>query len=356
MKATFIPETIKVGILIPTYSRLEYLKEALRSAQEQNHENLSILVADDGPGDSIGDFMRQVADPRVSYVKNSRNLKICGNINNGIRLLDPDVSWCTILCDDDLLAEDFVARCLDGVAASGATHIIDSRRIFINHKGDVIRLVEPAPPEETAAGYIRERSTCSRETRLTGIFFSRRGFEEIGGYPMFRTGFLADDAFIYALSLRDRLVYRDDATVFARNHPDAESTTYTSALASDIIATMGQFRDYILDAKPETDRPGVETDEGFKKIVYSYGVMTASNYWIHAFHGAIHGKYPGWKDDILHLGKLAESNKDLLSLYVRVRAWIALRLPLYPETSVFCRSIWRFIRRLYKSVSKSMRQ
>ena len=336
---------MKVGILIPTYSRLEYLNEALRSAQEQSFENLSILVADDGPGDDIADFMRQITDPRVSYVKNLQNLKLCGNINRGISLLDPEVSWCTILGDDDLLDADFAARCLEGAADTGATHIIDSRRVFIDHKSDIIRPAASGPPEETAASYLRSRQAGARETWLTGVFFSRRGFEEIGGYPMFRTGFLADDAFIYALSQRDRLVYRDDATVFVRSHPNAESTTFTSSIMPDILATVNQFRDYILDAKRETYRAGLETDEEFRKLVYSYCTMTASYCWTQTFHGAIHGKHPGWKDDVLHLGKLAASNKEFLTSYVRLRAWIAIRFGFYPETSVFCRSIWRFLRR-----------
>ena len=342
---------MKVGILIPTYSRLEYLKEALRSAQEQSHENLSILVADDGPGDDIADFMRQITDPRVSYVKNLRNLKLCGNINHGIRLLDPDVSWCTILGDDDLLARDFVARCLEGVADTGATHIIDSRRVFINPEGDEILQVEPPPQEETAINYIRKRSTSSRESRLTGVFFSRRGFDEIGGYPVFQTGFAADDAFIYALSLKDRLVYRDDATAFIRIHPDAESETFSCSLMTDILVTMDQFREHLLDAKPGADRADFETDEEFRKLVDFYCSVIASSCWVRTLNRAIYGQYPGWKDDLLYLGKFVSSNKDRFTLYARLRAMIALRTSFCPERSALCRLIWRFMFRLYKSVS-----
>jgi hypothetical protein len=67
------------------------------------------------------------------------------------------------------------------------------------------------------------RTQYKRETFLSGIFFNRSAFEEVGGYPQFTTGLASDDAFIFSLSLKDRLVFERKATVFIRMHLDAES-------------------------------------------------------------------------------------------------------------------------------------
>jgi len=197
---------VKVGILIPTFNRLAYLKDALRSALEQTHRVLSVVVIDNGSEDATSEHMWEVSDPRVSYVRNDSNLGLIGSINKGIRLMPEEAAWCTVLSDDDMLDSRYVEKSLEEAERFGARAIVDSRRVFIDSEGKKTRNAAPAPAEESAFDYLRNRMKGLRETYLTGVLFNRCAFEEIGGYPEFATGMASDDAFIFALSLKDRLV------------------------------------------------------------------------------------------------------------------------------------------------------
>ena len=57
-----------VSVIIPTYNRLSFLTEALESALNQTHENLEIIVVDDGSNDGTGDYVQGLGDNRITYV------------------------------------------------------------------------------------------------------------------------------------------------------------------------------------------------------------------------------------------------------------------------------------------------
>ena len=72
-----------VSIAIPTYDRLQYLKEAVASALSQTYERVEVIIGDDGPTNSIRAWCETVAmrDARVRYRRNARNLGLAGNWN-----------------------------------------------------------------------------------------------------------------------------------------------------------------------------------------------------------------------------------------------------------------------------------
>ena len=100
----------KIGILIPTFNRLAYLREALDSVLSQTLKAFQIVVIDNGSTDGTSCYMQTLSDPRVRYVVNEKNLGPIGSINKGIGLMTDEVSWCTILCDDDLLEPNYIEQ------------------------------------------------------------------------------------------------------------------------------------------------------------------------------------------------------------------------------------------------------
>lgn len=115
---TGCPEDIKnpqFSIVIPTYKKPEYLREAIMSALEQEGYQLEyeVLVVDneetDGNEESgTAAVVRAVQDKRLLYYRNSRNLGMCGNWNRCIELARS--RWVVFLHDDDLLLEDCLYR------------------------------------------------------------------------------------------------------------------------------------------------------------------------------------------------------------------------------------------------------
>lgn len=94
-------------IVIPTYKRVELLKEALESAIHQWHVSFSwdILVIDnepyDGKPNATEKLIRKLDHPRILYYRNHENLRPGDNFNRGIFLARG--KWVMMLHDDDLL-------------------------------------------------------------------------------------------------------------------------------------------------------------------------------------------------------------------------------------------------------------
>jgi len=329
----------KVGILIPTYNRLSFLRCSLDCALKQSHGNAAIFVIDNGSRDATPEYMAGIADPRVSYVRNAADLGLIGSINKGIRLMPEEVGWCTILADDDLLDARYIERSLEAASRCGAKAVVDSHRVFIDAEGNKMREGAPAPPEESAVGYLRNRAMGTRETYLTGVFFHRRAFEEIGGYPDFRTGLASDDAFIFALSLKDRLVHQERAMAFVRIHAGAESQTCSRM--PDIVKTLDQFRAYMEKAAVESGRFGHAEAEEFRRLIDRYATIIGSVCWIQCLHGVIDRKEPGWKDDVKLLSDLAASDDRYFTSRIRFDAGMVRHLHFCPETLGVYRGLWK---------------
>jgi glycosyltransferase involved in cell wall biosynthesis len=97
-----------VTIAIPTYDRLEYLKEAVASARTQTHGEIEILIGDDGTSREIDEWSRAISslDSRVRYQRNKRNLGMAGNWNALVDAARGELI--VIIGDDDRLLPNFV--------------------------------------------------------------------------------------------------------------------------------------------------------------------------------------------------------------------------------------------------------
>lgn len=114
------------SILIPTYARPGFLREALRSAVEQTHQAIEVLVGDDG--DMAGDVVRELGDPRVRVLVHPARLGMAGNWT---ALLDAaEAPVVALLMDDDRLAPTFLERCLAVLAADPATGVAFTDHLF----------------------------------------------------------------------------------------------------------------------------------------------------------------------------------------------------------------------------------
>ena len=54
---------IRVSVVIPTYNRARWLRDAIRSALQQTHRPLEVLVVDDGSTDDTGRLCADMGPP-----------------------------------------------------------------------------------------------------------------------------------------------------------------------------------------------------------------------------------------------------------------------------------------------------
>ena len=77
-----MPTTPTVSILIPTYNYARYLDEAIQSVLNQTFQNFEMIIVDDQSTDNTDQVVQKyLSDPRISYIKNPKNLGLVGNFN-----------------------------------------------------------------------------------------------------------------------------------------------------------------------------------------------------------------------------------------------------------------------------------
>ncbi len=333
-------DKIKVGILLPTFNRKTYLEKALKSAREQTFNNIEIIVIDNGSTDRTAEYMASISDARVRYVVNEKNIGMIGSINKGIGLFSDEVEWCTILGDDDSLDRDFVITLLRTAIASAAKSIVQSQRIFIDKQGNRIREAIPSPQEESAFDYLKMRAQCKRETYLTGVLFNRNAFREIKGYPVFSTGLASDDAFIFALSLKDRLLCDRNAVAYVRIHEEAESRFCFDGVRK--LQTIRQFDKYCKKVTMESgtfeQKQFSELGSAFKK----YLRVLSQDWWLKAAQ-CIFNQGDTNQEQLSELLAFVRNNRDYFTFRIKFAVACKKLTGILPEKYAGYRACWENI-------------
>ncbi|MEM8925735.1 MAG: glycosyltransferase [Actinomycetota bacterium] len=97
-----------VSVIVPTYERVDLLREALRSALAQTYEDFVVLVGDNSESDRAENVVCEFDDPRIRYHRNRPGLGGQGNwLDLVARAETPLVAS---LHDDDVWHRDFLAE------------------------------------------------------------------------------------------------------------------------------------------------------------------------------------------------------------------------------------------------------
>ncbi len=96
---------ISVSVIIPTYNRVHFLKDAVQSALEQTHPPLEIIVVDDGSTDNTPSVC-QAFPPPVRYLR-QENQGVSAARNHGVRAAQGE--YIAFLDSDDVWEPDKLA-------------------------------------------------------------------------------------------------------------------------------------------------------------------------------------------------------------------------------------------------------
>jgi glycosyltransferase involved in cell wall biosynthesis len=265
----------KVGIVIPSYGRPAYLKQAVESAINQDYENLEVVVVDDlSPDGEVKAYLDRLNHPQVRCFINEKNLGTTANYDKGVRLLNDDVEWALILDNDDFLDRSFVRTMIETRRKYPQSKAIYGRQIFITDDGDRIEKPETPPELESAEDYVLLRCRGKRDIRSSAVFFNLEQFRRMGGYPQFPSGMSTDTVLIFALAFDNQLAFSGDSHIYIRVHDEAESMT-TSCLFEKMIS-IKRASDYcrgIYDADPGRDMPRKPRKEEVVRALRRHGAI-----------------------------------------------------------------------------------
>ena len=334
---------IKVGVIIPTYNRPAYLKQAILSVLLQSHKNSIVYVMDDGGFSSTINILNDLNDSRINFITNSEQLGLAKNITKGVNLLPDDIKWCMVVCDDDYIAPDFIELMLDSIVNRGIKNIIHSQIVFVDEFNKIMRNGLDAPEEESAYDFVSARANFKRDRYLTGIMFSRDKFNQIGGYPDFKTGMAADDALIFALAIQDNLFFEGKAISYIRIHNGAESCQIIGI--DKHFEAISQYGNYCKEIASKYCKAGSKTTE-LDRHVKALNIQL----WNQALNSVKKNKELWhYEKTIYRIGL----NPDLkFSIRIRISSFLGL-YAFCPEKIGLYRSIWKRIGKVSSLINNS---
>lgn len=121
---------------MPFYGDPEHFKLAVKSVINQTNPNWQLVVLDDCyPDKNPGKWLLDIVDPRITYIRNTRNLLPSKNYNLAIDSCTSD--FFVIMGCDDILLPIFVERSLQLISESSEdVGIIQPKVVVISDSGD----------------------------------------------------------------------------------------------------------------------------------------------------------------------------------------------------------------------------
>jgi glycosyltransferase involved in cell wall biosynthesis len=104
-----------VSIVLTTYNRRAILPRAVDSVLRGGHADFELLVVDDASSDGTAEYVRQIGDPRVRYIRFEENGGVLRSRNRGFD--EARGEYVAILDDDDELTPDALQAIVEGFTA-----------------------------------------------------------------------------------------------------------------------------------------------------------------------------------------------------------------------------------------------
>lgn len=184
-----------ITIAIPTYKRVNLLKEALESAiNQENYNEYEIIVVDNDSDFSnveCLELIKALNCKKIKYYKNEKNIGMFGNWNRCIELAQGE--YITILNDDDWLERNYLFEITKVTEEQKAIYneftIIDLRKEkkMINKEENYKKILKKLYKKMYELKKIRTYTVKdffygNRSAGSLGILFHRKSLKSLGGY------------------------------------------------------------------------------------------------------------------------------------------------------------------------------
>lgn len=193
-----------VSVIIPTYNRLELLKETVESVRNQSFRDFEIIVVDDGSTDGTAEWLKGRSDIRSLSQTNSG---IATSRNNGAAIARG--RWLAFLDHDDLWARDKLANQMEFISKNSEVALVAARHVRLGNRYRV-----PRRPK-WIKGDLFVKAYSESFIHTSSVMIRKDVFDAIGGFPP-RYRF-ADEFDVWLAISRDfTIAYFDKPLVFIR--------------------------------------------------------------------------------------------------------------------------------------------
>jgi glycosyltransferase involved in cell wall biosynthesis len=124
-----------VSVIVPTYNRPSYLREAIASALRQTYTNIEVLVRDNASTDETRKTVQSFSDPRIRYHRHVTNIGPTENVIGGCR--EARGKYIAHLHDDDAWEPNFLKKLVPPLEQNSAAAIAFCDHYIIDANGTI---------------------------------------------------------------------------------------------------------------------------------------------------------------------------------------------------------------------------
>jgi|SaaInlStandDraft_6_1057023.scaffolds.fasta_scaffold13881_3 O-antigen biosynthesis protein len=166
-----------ISVYVPTYNRCKILRDrAIPTVLAQTYKNFELIVADDGSTDDTKGVVKSFNDPRIKYIKVSRNEYRYPNrslyhwfsgpiVAANLALDKCQGAWIARIDDDDLWTENHLEDLLK-LAIEGNYEFVSSHLLYVSNDGK-----ETVATKDNEVGNIT--GICATQTWLYRNYLSK---------------------------------------------------------------------------------------------------------------------------------------------------------------------------------------
>jgi glycosyltransferase involved in cell wall biosynthesis len=142
-----------VSVIIPTYNRPDYLKQAIASAVKQTYQNLEIIVSDNCSPENPQTIVASFNDVRIRFWRHAQNVGMLANQQHAFKMARG--KYVASLHDDDMWNEDFLATLVLPLEENPELVLAFCDQYIIDGNGKINNI----GTEENTRGYKRDKLT-----------------------------------------------------------------------------------------------------------------------------------------------------------------------------------------------------
>ncbi|HVY70163.1 MAG TPA: glycosyltransferase family A protein [Verrucomicrobiae bacterium] len=220
------------SILLPTRQRADYLRGTLASVFAQTYPNLQVVVRDNASGDHTRQVVESFASPRLIYDRSPALVPMVKNFGGCVPLATG--KYCFFLSDDDLIAPDFVERCVNLLEADPKLAGVYGATTLIDGQGKEVRRTLTGNMRIQGLGQLIRTWADNQLPLITTVAAVARteSVRQLGGLPELgdgvNDGHNADNALMIGLALRGDLQFTDQAVFYYRKHGESSERSFTT--------------------------------------------------------------------------------------------------------------------------------
>jgi len=203
--------TPAVSVIIPTYDRLEFLKESAASVLAQTFTDFELIVVDDGSTDSTAQYLQELSseDRRVRWLTGP-NLGVSAARNRGARAARAPML--AFLDSDDLWEPQKLERQLHHMAAQPHVRASYTEETWIRRG----RFANPCNHHAKHDGDIFEACLALCIISPSSVMLERTLYDELGGFDESLPACEDYDLWL-RLSAREAVLLVDERLIIKRN-------------------------------------------------------------------------------------------------------------------------------------------